>query len=62
LKGVFEKKNQLNERTQKKIKTMKIKIKIKIIFLLKGEIEKKINLTKDPKNQKKRNQIEKYNI
>jgi hypothetical protein len=29
---------------------------------LKSEIEKQIDLTKDPKNQKKRNQIEKYNI
>ena len=41
---------------------MKIKIKIKIIFFLKSEIEKQIDLTKDQKNQKKRNQIEKYNI
>jgi hypothetical protein len=54
LKGVFEKKNQLNERTQKKIKTMKIKIKIKIIFLLKGEIEKKNQFNKRPKKSKEK--------
>jgi hypothetical protein len=47
---------------KKRIKIMKNKIKIKIIFFLKSEIEKQIDLTKDPKNQKKRNQIEKYNI
>jgi hypothetical protein len=43
LKGVFEKKNQLNKRTQKRIKILKIKIKIKNKnnFLLKCEIEKK---------------------
>jgi hypothetical protein len=49
LKGEIEKKNQFNKinKTIKRIR-IKIEIKTKIIFLLKGEFKKK----KDPKKKK----------
>jgi len=68
LKGEIEKKNQFSKRKRKKIKGMSIKIyiKTKIIFWLKGKLKKKITFTKGARkknqNQNNEDKIQKHNI
>ena len=68
MKGEIEKKNQFSKRKRKKIKGMSIKIyiKTKIIFWLKGKLKKKITFTKGARkknqNQNNEDKIQKHNI